>query len=371
MSHSYRFQNQDFSLERYPKTSNRSLLPFSNAELLVLRHLEARKDIENIHVFNDRFGVWNCALHDQNITTVWNYVSQKKAVAQNLELNRLVVDETSFKTPLENLHEVELALVKIPKSLELFELYLQQIHQAATESTEVLCGFMTKYFTPALLKIASEYFEEVTQSLAWKKARLLILKRPKVLRYLKAASDFEGRRINTIGWKNNSLQQYYGVFSSGKIDMGTQYFLEDLEIQEEETEILDLASGNGVIAYEALQLNPKAKLTLLDDSILAIESSKLNLPKNAHFVCDDDLSQLPKHHFDLVLSNPPFHFEYENNIEVSLFLFQQVHSCLKPEGRFLLVANKHLNYTTHLQKLFSQITQLKANDKFEVLECLK
>jgi 16S rRNA G1207 methylase RsmC len=364
MSHSFQFQNRGYFLERYPKTSNRSLLPFSNAELLVLKHLGERDSVDDIHIFNDRFGVWNCALHDKNVTTIWNYASQKKAVIHNLERNGLTVDETSFKTPLDDLEQVDLALVKIPKSVELFELYLQQIHQAASESTEVICGFMTKYFTPSLLKIASEYFEEVTQSLAWKKARLLILRKPK--------STIPSKEfVNSISWKDNSLQQYYGVFSSGKIDVGTQYFLEDLAIREQEIHILDLASGNGVIGYEALQLNPKAQLTLLDDSILAIESSKLNLPKNADFICDDDLSELPKNHFDLVFSNPPFHFEHENNIEVSLSLFKQVHSCLKSNGRFLLVANKHLNYTTHLQKYFSWVSQIKWNEKFEVLECKK
>ena len=363
MSHSFRFQNQDYSLERYPKTSNRSLLPFSNAELLVLRHLEERKDLKKVHVFNDRFGVWNCALNAQNVTTIWNYASQKKAVVQNLKRNKLAFDSGNFKTPLDNLDQVDLALIKVPKSLELFELYLRQIHQAATKSTEVVCGFMTKYFNPSLLKIASNYFEEVAQSLAWKKARLLILKKPKSVIPPKEL-------VNSISWKGTVLQQYYGVFASGKIDLGTQFLLEDLAIQEDETEILDLASGNGVIAWEASQLNPKAQLTLLDDAVLAIESSKLNLPETAAFICDDDLSQLRQKHFDLVLSNPPFHFEYENNIEVSLNLFQQVQSCLQPNGRFVLVANRHLNYITHLKRIFSKVSQLKANAKFEVLECL-
>jgi hypothetical protein len=193
MSHSFRFQNREFHLDRYPKTTNRSLLPYSNAELLVLRHLEEKGGVEQVHIFNDRFGVWNCALHNKNITTIWNYASQKKAIVQNLEKNRLTFDASQFKTPLEVLNQVDLALVKVPKSVELFEWYLQQIHQASTDNTEVICGFMTKYFTPSLLKIASKYFEDITQSLAWKKARLLLLKKPKVLHQPSSASDFSKR----------------------------------------------------------------------------------------------------------------------------------------------------------------------------------
>lgn len=361
--HSFIFRNKEFSLERYPETSNRSLLPFSNAELLALNHVENR-EITTYHLFNDRFGIWNCALHEQKVTTVWNYASQKKAIVQNLQRNDLLPSKHDFKGPLEKLDIVEVALMKVPKSLELFELYLNQIHRASNGDTEVVCGFMTKYFNKSLLKIASNYFEEVRQSLAWKKARLLILKRPK--------ENIQSKElINSIAWGGEILQQYYGVFSSGKVDIGTQYLLEDLRIHETEEKILDLASGNGVIAKEVLKLDPNAKLTLIDDSNLATESSKLNLSDKANYVCDDNLSQLSSNSFDLVVSNPPFHFEYENNIEVSVSLFEEVGRCLKKDGRFLLIANKHLNYKTHLLKYFRKVTQLKSNDKFEVLECVK
>lgn len=361
MGYPLTFNGKEFLLRRYPETSQSSLRPFSNAELLVLREVKEKISTEDIHLFNDRFGIWNCALHQANLTTIWNYASQKKAVMQNLERNRLPYTPNTFKTPLDRLKSVGLALIKVPKSTALFELFLRQIHLASDQHTEVVCGLMTKYFNPSLLIIASMYFEEVSQSLAWKKARLLILKNPK-------KKMLRNELINTISWKNHIFKQYFGVFSSGKIDLGTQFLLKNLNIKADEAQILDLGSGNGIIAWEASRLNPKAQLTLIDDSILAIASSTQNV-KNAHFLCDDILTQLPLRHFDLVLSNPPFHFEHEHNIEVSLNLFKQVRSCLKPNGRFILVANKHLNYTTHLQRMFTKVSQLKCNRRFEVLEC--
>ncbi|MFD2566261.1 methyltransferase [Pseudotenacibaculum haliotis] len=363
MKSSFVFNDTEITLERYPKTSNRSLQPFSNAELLGLDYI-AEKKIEKVHIFNDRFGVWNCALHDKEVITIWNYASQQKAIAQNLKLNNYSMNDQIFKTPLDDLKQVEMALLKVPKSLELFELFLQQIHQASTDTTEVVCGFMTKYFNASMLTIASKYFEDLTQTKAWKKARLLVLSKPKrEIEYTKL--------MNTIQWKEQELKQYFGVFSSGKIDIGTQYLLEDLYIRDSEVAILDLASGNGVIALEALQLNSKAQVTLIDDSFLAVASSKLNVKDRATFLCDNELSELESNSFDLVLSNPPFHFEFENNIEISIQLFKDVRRCLKERGRFVLVSNKHLNYKTHLQKEFRAVTQLKSNDKFEVLECVK
>ena len=84
-------------------------------------------------------------------------------------------------------------------------MFLQQIHKSANENVEVVCGFMTKYFSVSFLKIAEKYFENIEQSKAWKKARLLILKKSK--------KDIEYKElVNEVLWKENVLKQYYGVF---------------------------------------------------------------------------------------------------------------------------------------------------------------
>lgn len=363
MDTTVKINSKTYKLQRYPKTSDKSLRAWSNAELLALDYI-AEKEIDHLHLFNDRFGVWNCALQNKKVTTVWTYASQQKAIRQNLKLNNFST-EIDFKTPLDDLQNVEIALIKTPKSLELFELFLQQIHTASNKKTEVVCGFMTKYFSPSFIRVAEQYFEEVTQSKAWKKARLLILKAPK--------KEFQKKNlINTIQREDKTLQQYYGVFSSGSVDIGTQFFLENLVVDSRELKVLDVASGNGIIAYEVVGQNPKTEVTLLDDFNLAIESSKINLEgKRAEFLCDDTLEGLKENSFDLVVSNPPFHFEYENNIEIALNLFKGVEKCLKISGRFLLVANSHLNYSTHLTKLFSSVSVLQQNKKFQIIECIK
>ncbi|WGH75569.1 methyltransferase [Tenacibaculum tangerinum] len=352
-----------YQLQRYPKTFDKSLRAWSNAELLVLKYI-ADKSSAHVHLFNDRFGVWNCALQEKKLTTIWTYASQQKAIEKNLKLNQFstVID---FKTPLDDLQTVNLALVKIPKSIELFEMFLQQIHKASHENTEVVCGFMTKYFSPSFVKVAEHYFEEVTQSKAWKKARLLVLKKPKPITEYK-------RLMHSFLWKEKEYQQYYGVFSSNSIDIGTQFFLEHIELKANEEKILDLASGNGVIARWFSEQNPNVEVSLVDDFNLAVASSKINLQgKNADFICSDTLEGFKEASFDLVVSNPPFHFEHENNIEIALNLFEGVKKCLSPAGRFVLVANSHLNYSTQLTQLFTSVKILQQNKKFQIIECIK
>lgn len=364
------FQNKTYQLHRYPATTDQSLRAWSNAELLAVDYLlEKQIKVNNIHLFNDRFGVWNTLLNQQETTSVFTYASQAKAVEQNLKRNKL---DTAINahTPLDDLQNVELALIKVPKSLALFELFLQQIHKTANTNTQVVCAFMTKYFASSLLKIASVYFEEVEQSQSWKKARLLILKKPKTISQYKPL-------MNHIEFNGTDYQQYFGVFSAEKIDIGTQFLLEqfsngNLMVKAKETQILDLACGNGVIAKELSKHNANATFTLTDDLNLAVESARLNLQGvDAHFVCDDNLDSLADEKFDLVVSNPPFHFEHENNIEVSLALFAEVRRVLKTGGRFVLVANKHLSYDTHLTQIFKEvhIIAISNNKKFVAYEC--
>ncbi|MEE9431031.1 MAG: methyltransferase [Melioribacteraceae bacterium] len=361
----FSIKNKSYKISRYPKSANRSLQAWSAADEHLLNYLD---DIslgsKNITIYNDRFGFLSCVLNQYSPTTVINYRSQEKAYKINLEFNDLEVLENQIITPLSDLsNPSDVVLIKIPKSVELFKLYLNQISKSVTDDTIVICGFMTKYFASQMLTVASEYFEEVEQSKAWKKSRLLILKKKSQIGKVKI--------LNSIKFNENKvLKQYFGVFSAKKIDFATQFLIEHLEVKEEEKSILDLASGNGVIACNIRTQNPKSEIHLLDDSFLAIESSKLNLQdENTFFHYNDTLNDFENDLFDLVVSNPPFHFEYENNIEISIGLFKEVQRCLKDDGRFLLVSSKHLNLKTHLVKLFSSVNVIAENKKFEIYEC--
>jgi 16S rRNA G1207 methylase RsmC len=90
-----------------------------------------------------------------------------------------------------------------------------------------------------------------------------------------------------------------------------------------------------------------------------------------HFHYNDDLKIFDNRQFDYIVSNPPFHFEHENNIEVSLDLFHQSARILKNNAHFQIVANKHLNYLTHLEKYFTQVDITAENEKYIIYECWK
>ncbi len=359
------------NIKRYPPTQNKSLQASNASDEFILNYIDEHDLInKKTVIFNDRFGVLGSRLSVYNPINIINYKSEEKALRLNLETNKLQVDERSIVNTLSKLPSgIEVGIIKVPKSIELFEFYISKLAECMNENGIVLCGFMTKYFNKSMISAAEKYFHYVEQSLALKKSRILILKNPKTTKFLDSIQTFSFSHIIT---GDIEIKQYPGVFSSKKIDHATQFFLDHIGVTEHDEKILDLASGNGIIGKTAQSINPKCELHLIDDSYLAIESSKLNLVKyTTHFHWNDNLEHLENDYFDLVISNPPFHFEFETNIEISIALFKEVHHVLKSGGRFRSVASKHLNFKTHLEPLFSSTSIIAETTKFVVYESVK
>ena len=362
------FETEKYKIERYPATDNKSLKAWNSGDEHVLKYFDDKSlSDKQILLANDSFGYLATQFNQEKIFYVLDSKSQEKVLKSNFELNSLPLDNINFVKAIDALpNSVDTAVLKIPKSNDLFRLYLYQIHKALSADGEVVCSFMTKNFNKSVLTIASELFGSVEQSLAWKKSRLLILKNPKNVKY---RSLFKEIQLND----ENIFKQYLGVFSANHIDYATQFLIPEIKLNDTDSKLLDLASGNGILAYELRKASSDSEIHLVDDSFLAIESSKINLGVNEKtiFECNDNLENYNDDFFDYVISNPPFHFGYENNIEISISLFKEVKRTLKKGGRFQVVANNHLNYRTHLERMFSKVWINGKNENYVVYECFK
>jgi len=361
----YTHQGKSFTISRYPTTENKSLQAWSAADEHILNYLEDEKiSCENTIIYNDRFGFLSTVLASSKPTAIIDFKSQEKAFELNFQANDLVQNLPTNNTIGELKDNYELALIKIPKSLDLFRLQLAQLHDSISVNGQIICGFMTKYFSKQYIAIASEFFEDCTQSRAWKKSRILILKGKKKVE--------KNRLINEIPFSDTKIfKQHFGVFSAKNIDHASQFFIENMDVRLDHNKIMDLGSGNGVLAYAVQLEKPNSEIHLLDDSLLAIESSKMNIEgENIHFHYKDSLADFENQSFDLIISNPPFHFEHETNIEVALDLFKEVKRCLKKGGSFQMVTSNHLNSKTHLYKLFHKVNIVAEDKKFVVYNCI-
>lgn len=363
----FEYHHHLYQIERYPVTQDKSLQPWSSADVHMLNYLTDQYD-ENprLMIANDRFGFLSCVCHEGHPSVIVSHKSHEKALLKNAERNSIDIMPEQILTPLSAIDTcAEVVLIRMPKSLDQFTLLLHQISQSLSDEAVVVCGFMTKYFTPAMVTVAEQFFDKVSQSRAYKKSRLLILKHKK----LNVSVDF----IHTVSYSaEKTFKQYFGVFSADHIDPATRFLIDHLDIRLSDQVVLDLASGNGVLGHAVREKNSVARIHLMDDAFLAVESSKFNLPPdNVDFHYEDDLSWADDEIFDVVVSNPPFHFEHEVTSEVTIGLFADVHRALKDGGRFQLVANKHLNYNVVLKNIFQTVEIVSSNKKFIILSCVK
>ncbi len=352
-------------IERYPPSKNKSLRAWSAADEYVLEWvLEHVPTHKRVGIFNDRFGFLSCHLNQYHLSTFIHLKSQEKSIENNLENNYLAKDSIYLSDLFSGDGTLDIAIINIPKSLDLFRYFLYLISKNSANNISITCGFMTRHFSPQILKIAELFFHDVSQSKAKKKSRLLFLKTKKEI----PGMDF----MQEIHFKDFTYRQLPGVFSSNHIDYATQFFLEHLIVDKNDSKILDLASGNGIIAREIQQKNNSAEIHLLDDSFLAIKSSELNIKgENIKFHFNNNLDPFKDDFFDAIYTNPPFHFGHEINLQIPLQLLKSAYRCLKKGGKLQVVANRHLNYKNHLDHWFESIDILAENPKFIIYLCSK
>lgn len=362
----FEYKEKAYHFERHPQRENRSLQAWSAVDEHLLRYqAEQTKMEENsspLVVFNDRFGFLTCLQLPQPTHSVITHRSQLAALEHHIEKNDIDSAFWSYSNPLAPLPTViKEAWIKLPKSLELLHFFLQQLSNQLLPDSKVLVGFMTRHFSPQLLSLAALYFEEVKQSRAWKKSRLLILRYPK--------APLKRTLQHKLKWNNLIFKQYYGVFSAKHIDYASQFLLEWLPALAPQSKVLDLACGNGVLGISATKTVEEIELHLLDDFYLAIASARLNADKETHFHWSYNFKKMPPAYFDYILCNPPFHTEYEVTTSIAKQLFRGAKDCLSPKGQFWIVANRHLNYKNFLHTLFEQVVIVQQNKKFMLYCC--
>lgn len=170
-----------------------------------------------------------------------------------------------------------------------------------------------------------------------------------------------------------TLQAERGVYAAGKLDPGTEFMLEHLDVTPLlGKRVLDIGCGYGVLALKAALAG--ADVTALDDELTAIRSGYKNALRyglDIRFLHSDVNSAFEKDvRFDAVLTNPPFHVGKQVNLVLPTAFIAAAHRHLKPGGSLTLVANAALPYEP-LLKVFRSWQTLATNKQFKVLQATK
>jgi len=268
---------------------------------------------------------------------------------------------------------VNLVLIKVPKTLALFEDQLIRLKPLLTTESCMLVAGMARSMPAAVWKILERIIGPTKTSRAVKKAKLIHvtvdtnLKRPK--------------NPYPVSWKlegtDYSLINHANVFSREKLDIGSRFLLQNLPETEGSGDIIDLGCGNGVLGLMTASQNNQAVLHFVDESYMAVESARINFqqlnaePDSASFHVSDGLTGFDDDSSDLILCNPPFHQQQAVGDSIAISMFRDSARVLKSGGELWVIGNRHLAYHKKLQNWFDAVELVASNKKFVILKACK
>ncbi|MFX0031017.1 MAG: class I SAM-dependent methyltransferase [Candidatus Hermodarchaeota archaeon] len=159
-----------------------------------------------------------------------------------------------------------------------------------------------------------------------------------------------------------------GVFSFGKIDLGTKVLIEHMIISKEPSVFLDLGCGYGPIGIVLSYESPNSVVYLIDINKRAIwctkENIKLNLKnnkKNALALQGNYFEPIKEKNlkFDGIFMNPPL----RQGRKEFLNLFDIIPYYMKPQGSFQFVIRKKMG----APYILDYINQNYPNNTIEII----
>ncbi|NNL00117.1 MAG: methyltransferase [Xanthomonadales bacterium] len=363
----------EYELHRYPARKRELLRAWDAADEYLLDELSGfGPDQKTILILNDSFGALAVAMHFQSPVSWSDSWLAHRALHDNLVCNGC--DPASAR-PLPSTATPEgpldLVLIKVPKSLALFEDQLIRLKPLLTEESRVVVGGMVKTMPSSVWQTLERIIGTTRTSLARKKARLIAVSVDHQLPLPENPYPkhwcFEGLPFEIINHAN--------VFSRERLDIGTRFLLQHLPATRGAQEIIDLGCGNGLLGLVAAQQNPEARLHFVDESYMAIASAKANFQQldgdlqRAEFHLGNGLAVFHKNAADVVLCNPPFHQSHALGDTLALSMFRDSARVLRDGGELWVVGNRHLGYHARLKRYFDAVELVASNRKFVVLKC--
>tara|TARA_R110002073_G_scaffold25832_1_gene85083 strand:- start:31357 stop:32517 length:1161 start_codon:yes stop_codon:yes gene_type:complete len=364
------------SLKLWPRLNGEKLRAWDGADLLLLEHI-AEQDASTEQdaadqpatlVLNDPNGALTLPLLAAGVKVHASGDSwlAQKALLTNAEDNDLATDTLSWSWPDEEVAQpIARVLIRLPKSLSLFESQLATIAGTLPEGTQVIVSSMDKHTPPSVMKILEKYFLSVEHGLGRRKAHLYFAQ----LGHQTAQQRTAPAVFAIPALQGKEICAQPGTFSGDKLDIGARFFSEHVP-SDVAGNIADLGCGNGVIGLVALDRNPEASVWFCDESAQAVSSAKTNTaalyPKReCSFHHGNGLDGLAET-FSLILLNPPFHRGHAVDEGVSSMLFKHARRHLNSDGELYVIGNRHLKYNLPLRKLFGSVREVAANDKFTI-----
>jgi 16S rRNA (guanine1207-N2)-methyltransferase len=167
-----------------------------------------------------------------------------------------------------------------------------------------------------------------------------------------------------------------GLFAWDRIDRASALLAAHLP-HDLHGRVADLGAGYGYLASQVVARCPGVSaIDLYEAESRALEPARLNLAR-AQRECGHELAVAVHWHdvtrglpqrYDAIVSNPPFHQGRADLPELGRSFITSAAEALPPNGRLLIVANRHLPYEAILAARFRDVRMLTMQEGFKVIE---
>ncbi|HAE1835852.1 TPA: 23S rRNA (guanine(1835)-N(2))-methyltransferase RlmG [Salmonella enterica subsp. enterica serovar Typhimurium] len=365
---------RSLTLKRFPQTDDvNPLLAWEAADEYLLQQLDETEIRGPVLILNDTFGALSCALAEHSPYSIGDSYLSELGTRENLRHNGIAESSVTFLDSTADYPQAPgVVLIKVPKTLALLEQQLRALRKVVTAQTRIIAGAKARDIHTSTLELFEKVLGPTTTTLAWKKARLIncTFSHPQ----LADAPQTLSWKLEDTGW---TIHNHANVFSRTGLDIGARFFMQHLP-ENLDGEIVDLGCGNGVIGLSLLAKNLQANVVFVDESPMAVDSSRLNVETNlpeaferCEFMINNALSGVEPFRFNAVFCNPPFHQKHALTDNIAWEMFHHARRCLKINGELYIVANRHLDYFHKLKKIFGNCATIATNNKFVILKAVK
>ncbi|MET0328556.1 MAG: methyltransferase [Luteimonas sp.] len=167
-----------------------------------------------------------------------------------------------------------------------------------------------------------------------------------------------------------------GVFAWDRVDAASALLAAHLPA-DLAGRVADLGAGWGFLAMEVLRrCGAVTAIDLYEAEVRALELARHNLGAfdgraALGFHWHDVATGVPGT-YDAVVSNPPFHgLDGRDQPALGRAFIASAASALRPGGRLLMVANRHLPYEQALTEAFAEVRTLAQDGGFKIVEARK
>ena len=370
-------------LERFPFKGDKSHRAWDAADEWITSKINIEPSTR-ILVTGEGFGVLSTAWGGSGITALNDSLLAVSAAEHNRALNiqHCRGDFTAVRStdalPEQQEKPADIIVIKLPKNLELLEIYIRLSLSWAAPGTEIWLGGMEKRWNRGVKKLTDRYL-----------AAGEVFPFERHARWIKFSPEAgiqpAGKPAEKPACRPWTLEKYpiriipsAAVFSSAGLDQGTAAFLERFPEKEaaQAEKIADIGCGSGILGLSAASLNPEAEIIMTDESFLAVEAAAHNAGLNGFsercsVYASNGLGGVENESLDLILCNPPFHYRNVQSREPAAFMFSEAQRCLRPGGTIQVVGNTHLGYHKLLKEYFPNPVTVLRNSKFTVIKAVK